>query len=232
MHIQKGIQAFSGRADADLRTLFNSDPRNKKVTLGSASRTRRDLLQELADVYGFSFDILTADLDERSIGDRAASPEHLVTLLAKAKADALMPQLMDRPAHERPRFLITCDQVVVHKGKVLEKPQNADEVRQFVSGYSAAPPSTVGSVLVQDISSGGQYSAVDSTTVHFQPIPDDTIEQLIQEGTVFSCAGGLMIEHPLVTPLILSIEGTRDSIMGLPQKLVLEGFLSAAHPKP
>lgn len=182
MHIQKGIQAFSGRADADLRTLFNSDPRNKKVTLGSASRTRRgmyihgtilrvhesfhqdiqriplfscsflaseteltvrndciinthhpfsfhvDLLQELADVYGFSFDILTADLDERSIGDRAASPEHLVTLLAKAKADALMPQLMDRPAHERPRFLITCDQVVVHKGKVLEKPQNADEV--------------------------------------------------------------------------------------------------------
>ena len=51
-----------------------------------------------------------------------------MTLLAKAKADALMPQLMDRPAHERPRFLITCDQVVVHKGKILEKPQNADEV--------------------------------------------------------------------------------------------------------
>ncbi len=79
-------------------------------------------------MYGFSFDILTADLDERSIGDRAASPEQLVTLLAKAKADALMPRLMDRPAHERPRFLITCDQVVVHKGKILEKPQNADEV--------------------------------------------------------------------------------------------------------
>ena len=86
------------------------------------------LLQELADVYGFSFDILTADLDERSIGDRAASPEQLVTLLAKAKADALMPQLMGRPAHERPRFLITCDQVVVHKGRILEKPENTDEV--------------------------------------------------------------------------------------------------------
>ncbi len=41
-----------------------------------------------------------------------------------------------------------------------------------------------------------------------------------------------MIEHPLVAPLILSVEGTRDSIMGLPQKVVLEGFLSAAHPKP
>lgn len=37
-----------------------------------------------------------------------------------------------------------------------------------------------------------------------------------------------MIEHPLVAPLISSIEGTRDSIMGLSQRLVLEGFLSAA----
>ena len=86
------------------------------------------LLQELADVYGFCFDILTADLDERSIGDRAASPEQLVTVLAKAKADALMLQLMGRRAQERPRFLITCDQVVVHKGRILEKPENADEV--------------------------------------------------------------------------------------------------------
>ena len=37
-----------------------------------------------------------------------------------------------------------------------------------------------------------------------------------------------MIEHPLVAPLISAIEGTRDSIMGLPQRLVLEGFLAAS----
>lgn len=37
-----------------------------------------------------------------------------------------------------------------------------------------------------------------------------------------------MIEHPLVAPLISSVEGTQDSIMGLPKRLVLEGFLSAA----
>ena len=80
-----------------------------------------ELLQELADQYGFSFDILTADLDERSMGK-------LVTMLAKAKADALMPQLEARPAQERPRFLITCDQVVVHKGRILEKPESANEV--------------------------------------------------------------------------------------------------------
>ena len=41
-----------------------------------------------------------------------------------------------------------------------------------------------------------------------------------------------MIEHPLVAPLISSIEGTRDSIMGLPQRLVLEGFLAASDDLP
>ncbi len=67
------------------------------------------------------------------------------------------------------------------------------QARQFISGYSEAAPSTVGSVLVQDLSNCGQYSAVDSATVHFRPIPDDTIEQLIQEGTIFYCAGAALL---------------------------------------
>ena len=68
---------------------------------------------------------------------------------------------------------------------------NSAQVRHFVSGYSDAPPSTVGSVLVRDIDSGGHFSAVDRATVHFKAIPDDIIEQLIHEGTVFSCAGAV-----------------------------------------
>ena len=43
MQVKKGMQALSGQAETDLRTLFSSDPRNKKVTLGSASRTRRGM---------------------------------------------------------------------------------------------------------------------------------------------------------------------------------------------
>jgi len=73
------------------------------------------------------------------------------------------------------------------------------QVRQFVSGYSSAPPSTVGSVLVQDLSSKGQYSAVDTATVHFRPIPDSVIEQLIEEGTVFSCAGAAPLPFPILS---------------------------------
>ena len=41
MQAQKGVQGLNSRTNTELQTLFSSDPRNRKVTLGSASRTRR-----------------------------------------------------------------------------------------------------------------------------------------------------------------------------------------------
>ena len=64
--------------------------------------------------------------------------------------------------------------------------------------------------------------------VHFKPIPEVVIEQLLDEGMVFRCAGGLMIEHPLVSPLITNITGTEDGVQGLPKQLVLQLLLQAA----
>ena len=43
----------------------------------------------------------------------------------------------------------------------------------------------------------------------------DSVDKLVAEGSVFQCAGGLMVENPLVQPHVLRMEGTMDSIMGL-----------------
>ena len=67
-----------------------------------------------------------------------------------------------------------------------------------------------------------------SAQIHFKDIPESVIDQLLEEGMVYRCAGGLMIEHPSVSPLITKIEGTQDSIMGLPKRLVLKLLLQAA----
>lgn len=42
------------------------------------------------------------------------------------------------------------------------------------------------------------------------------------------CAGGLMIEDPLVAPLITSMLGTEDAIKGLCKETVLNTLLKAA----
>ena len=44
---------------------------------------------------------------------------------------------------------------------------------------------------------------------------------VVEEGApILSCAGGLMVEHPLVKEQIGRIEGTEDSVMGLSKDIV------------
>lgn len=50
-----------------------------RIILGSASRTRQAILKEM----GYSFEVHTADIDEKAI--RKSSPEELVMALAHAK---------------------------------------------------------------------------------------------------------------------------------------------------
>ena len=55
---------------------------------------------------------------------------------------------------------------------------------------------------------------------HFEAIPQASVDTLIAAGDVYYCAGGLMVEHPLVSPHVLSIDGTMDSVMGLKKDTV------------
>ena len=58
--------------------------------------------------------------------------------------------------------------------------------------------------------------------VHFKRFPQEVAQELVKEGRVMWCAGALMIEHPLVEPLIEKLEGTPDSIMGLSKALTMQ----------
>ncbi len=52
-----------------------------------------------------------------------------------------------------------------------------------------------------------QHDMRSGMQIGFERIPHETIDQLIAEGTVFCCAGGLMVEHPLVEPCITYMHG-------------------------
>ncbi|XP_057955908.1 uncharacterized protein LOC131149393 isoform X2 [Malania oleifera] len=55
--------------------------------------------------------------------------------------------------------------------------------------------------------------------VYFHDIPDEIIDDLIEEGGSLNVAGGLMLEHPLTLPFVESVVGTTDCVMGLPKAL-------------
>ena len=60
-----------------------------------------------------------------------------------------------------------------------------------------------------------RFDGVDVCTVAFERFAPGVVDALVAEGGVYACAGGLMIEHPLVAPHIARVDGALDSVMGL-----------------
>ncbi|KAH6769486.1 Maf-like protein [Perilla frutescens var. frutescens] len=181
---------------------------------------------------GYEFTIMTADIDEKSI--RKETPEELVTALAEAKAEAIMMKLEScnqLKEMSRSTLLITADTVVVYQGIIREKPTTAEEARQFIRDYSGGSAEVVGSILVTNPVTGCRKAGWESAEVYFLDIPDEVIDILIEEGITFNVAGGLMLEHPLILPLIDTVVGTADCVMGLSktltEKLIQEALVEA-----
>ncbi|ONM26892.1 Maf-like protein CV_0124 [Zea mays] len=140
-----------------------------KLILGSSSVARKHILEEM----GLEFQVMTADIDEKSI--RRENPDDLVMVLAEAKADAIMSRLnIDDYQKEgsQPTLLITSDivfdfEVVVHEGIIREKPTTKEEARQFLKGYSGGHVSTVGSVVVTNLTTGKRLGSLDKAEAIF-----------------------------------------------------------------
>jgi len=196
------------------------------VILGSKSATRNLLLSSL----GVEYKVITPDIDEKAI--RFDSPDQLVLALAHAKADALLErdEVKEVNGGVGTVLLVTCDQVVVHEDKILEKPESKDEAERFIKGYGRAPCSTVGGIVVTNLSTGRRFESLDRASIHFREIPDEVAKGLIEAGDVFYCAGGLMVEAPEIQPFLVKIEGSMDSVMGLGRSVTADLLTRALEP--
>jgi septum formation protein len=207
------------------------------LILGSASFTRKLILKEM----NVNYHIVVRAIDEQGLGDRERdAPADLVRTLAQAKMDHLVREIqagncrddlpiptdtyVDDATGAKSWIVLTGDQVVTCNGEILEKPESIEQARDFVARYAHHAPSTVGSCVLTHLPSGVSVSGVDTATINFlKTIPADLVDRLVQDDQpVLSCAGGLMVEHPLVKEYIQSIDGTEDSVMGLSKDLVLQ----------
>ena len=119
------------------------------------------------------------------LGNRADASKvsELVLLLANAKADAII-KGNNIPLSSRHEILLTADQVVIYNNRILEKPKNVQEARTFIEGYGVLPCSTVGSIVLTDLSTNLRVQGVDTCTIHFDPIDEEVIQQLLDEGKI------------------------------------------------
>lgn len=183
---------------------------------------RRALFAKHFPQYGNDF--MSADIDEKAI--RAPSPEEMTVLIAKGKADALLPKLAGREV-----LLVCLDQVVVCNGQVREKPENEEQARAFLESYrSGHGASCVNGMVVHNTATGRRVTAEDTATVFWKHFPDSVVDSLVRKGDILSSAGGFVVEDPELSTYVDRIEGDIDAIEGLPVRALGELLRRAQMP--
>eukprot|EP01116_Phalansterium_solitarium_P009488 TRINITY_DN23653_c0_g1_i1.p1 TRINITY_DN23653_c0_g1~~TRINITY_DN23653_c0_g1_i1.p1 ORF type:complete len:192 (-),score=42.19 TRINITY_DN23653_c0_g1_i1:277-852(-) len=187
-----------------------------KIILGSSSKWRKQVLERM----GYTFSVLSPDIDEKAIRD--PDPVQLTLKIARAKADELVSKVTE------PAILICSDQVIVCNGEIREKPVDEAQARAFLKSYTENPAEAVVGVVVVNTATGKRLEATDIAKQHFKSITDELIERLIADGTIFWCAGGFAIE--LMDGHLGPVDGDRDTIMGLPNEVTRRLIEAVAKP--
>jgi septum formation protein len=183
-----------------------------KIILGSQSAGRKRILEKM----GYEFEVLPSYIDEKQI--RFEDPVKLTLALAIAKAEALLPKIKNNEGV----ILITSDQVVVCNGRILEKPADEKEAREYMDMYAKYPAETVTSVVVINTLSGKRAEGTDIAKVWMDPMPQEIIDAYIATKDPFLHAGGFDQDYPLIASFVNRIEGESESVTGMPKKLTDE----------
>jgi septum formation protein len=153
------------------------------LILGSSSPFRA---LELTSA-GYAFTVLAADIDEKLV--RHDDLRKLPLLVAEAKAKALLPKITE------PSLLITADVVVVANGELREKPTDELQARTWLASYAKGIPAIIYTgLVVTNTQTGKQASGIDECPVHWNHIPEEAMEKIIADGTIFQTAGGFTNE--------------------------------------
>ena len=174
------------------------------VTLASRSPRRRELIKKI--------DGLTVNVTESGVEENAtaSSPELLVQQLAFIKAKAV---------YERDGgIVIGADTIVAIDGQVLGKPKTVDEADGFFRLLCGKTHQVYTGLAV--ISDKREITTVECTNVTFAPYDSETVQKYIASGSPFDKAGGYGIQDEMLKPMIESVEGDLDNVIGLPVELL------------
>jgi len=182
-------------------TLVREDEFSPKLVLASTSPRRRELLFAL----GLDFEAISPHQDE-SPPIAGEAPEATAQRLAWAKA-------MEVSATAPSSTVVAADTLVIHRGKVLGKPGDAQEAQQMLCRLRGEEHLVITGVAV--ISAGRSAKGHTTTKVVMRSYSDDELAAYIASGEAFDKAGAYGIQDPLFAPAF-HVEGCYQNVVGLP----------------
>ncbi len=186
-----------------------------KLVLASKSKVRKNILEE----NGITCDVIPSNVDEdyvkKSLIKEGASPEIISKNLAELKANKISQQLNGK-------LVLGADSVIDLKGNIISKPSNRQEALEILQKLNGQEHHLISSVC---ISKNGSmiWNYTDKAILTMKKMTIDELKiylKKIKDEALFSY-NVYQIEGE-GRSLFLKIEGSEDTIMGLPIKQIKE----------
>jgi len=174
---------------------------NSRLILASASPRRLELLAQI----GIAPDVHPADIDETPLKNETAKA--MVLRLAEGKARAIAPAHADA-------FILAADTTVVIGRRMLAKPENETEARQFLEWLSGRRHRVWGGICVITPTGKCLTRAV-CTTVAFKRLTAAEISAYVASGQWRGKAGGYAVQG-IAGTFVVKIVGSYTNVVGLP----------------
>lgn len=182
-----------------------------KLILASQSPRRSYLLEQA----GISFDVIPADIQEKTI--KGETPESYVQRLSREKAEFI--------AGRYPlQWVLGADTVVVIDDRLLEKPDSRKSAVAMLKRLSNRIHTVYTGFTICCFDKGTTITRAVATRVKFKQLTDREIEWYTGTDEPFDKAGAYAIQG-LGTFLVKSINGSYTNVVGLPVCEVIEILL-------
>lgn len=123
-------------------------------------------------------------------------------------------------------ILITGDTIVIHNGNYLGKPTDFDDAFLMLKSLSGSVHNVISSVCFT--SAEKQIVVSDTAKVYFKVLSDAEIRFYIENYQPFDKAGAYGIQEWIGAVGVTKIEGSYNTVMGLPTHLVYKTLIEFA----
>jgi septum formation protein len=172
---------------------------------------------------------ITPDVNEKlSIDKLSDSPIKMAEMWAKEQSASVLNKIRNFATPINSAFIVTTNQIVLYEGQMMKYPVNREEAIKWLSSYSSDKVSIVTAVVVTHYPSERQACDTDIAIIHFYDISPDVVNSISNRPETLKFIGAISIEDTDLNPLIRHVEGTVDSIAGMPVDVISRLILNVA----
>ncbi|ANQ07314.1 Uncharacterized protein PCOAH_00018620 [Plasmodium coatneyi] len=194
--------------------------------LGSTSNSRKYILKQ----SNLDFLSVRIHIDEKKIGCRKSHDPLTLTsniavgkglkLLNMIKTDSALHKQITDLSKGKKVVLLVGDEVIYCNNKIYEKPKNEKEASNFLKSYNSNKCYSYSSITLIELETEKIITGIDESIVNIHDMDDSVVKKILDDSSIYFCAGALKIENTHMHKYIKVIKGNIDSIFGLSLNLL------------